>query len=194
MTVYTLISVHSKQGWGGEGLVHAETCSGTQFGVHMFPVLASVSFWEERKPLRDVVVCNEAVRCCIRGCVSEQRVSWAERVSADSLCSVPAALPVNGVHGRKCDPHDPLCRLYDSLESLPLSAWVPEQSDEMLGSYFHCGSRVWVPARGRCHLQSQESVALGPLSLRRGGSSCVITYINNVWSCNAIYLGCLNAS
>lgn len=95
--------------------MHAEMCAGTQFGVHMFPVLASVSFWQERKPLRDLVVCNEAVCCC----VSEQRVSWVERVSGDSLRSVPPALPVNGVHGRKSDP---LCRLYESLESLPLSA------------------------------------------------------------------------
>lgn len=56
-------------------------CSGAQFGLHMFPVLASVSFQQERKLLRDFAVCNEAVRCCIRGCVCEQRVSW-ERVSA----------------------------------------------------------------------------------------------------------------
>lgn len=101
--------------------MHAERCSGTQFRVHIFPALDSVSFWQQRKLLRDFVVWNEAVRCCIRGCVSERRASW-ERISADSLCSVLAALPVNGVHGRKWGPHDPLCRLYESLESLPLSA------------------------------------------------------------------------
>ena len=52
--------------------------------------------------------------------VSEQRVSWVEWVSDDSLCSFLTALHKHRVHGGKCCSNDPLCRLYDSLQSLPL--------------------------------------------------------------------------
>ena len=43
-----------------------------------------------------------------------------EGVSDDSLCPFPAALAVNRVHGGKCGPSNPLCRLYDPLERPPL--------------------------------------------------------------------------
>ena len=70
-------------------------------------------------------VCDDAVGSAVPQVgsalfVSEQRVSWVEWVSNDSLCSFHAALVVHVVHGRKCCPYDPLRSPYDSLQSLPL--------------------------------------------------------------------------
>lgn len=47
----------------------------------MFPVLASVSFWQDRKLLGDFVVCTEAVRCCTRGWLC----LWADTGSEGEL-------------------------------------------------------------------------------------------------------------
>lgn len=101
-------------------------------------------------------VCDDAVRSSVPEVVCavfvfEQGVSWMQCVSDDSLCSFLTALCIDCIHGGEFRSDNPLCSLYDSLQSLPLclcGVSIPHRDacgeDALYQSFVDLGERATV--------------------------------------------------